>query len=327
MTDLLKESILDIRDGIKSGRFIDKKEASISQGIVLRILSSLSWPTFDTSIVFPEYPFEGGRVDYALCHPANNPVILLEVKRIGKISGAELQLFQYAFHQGTPLVILTDGWKWKFYLPAEQGAYHERIVCTIDIAVHSIDQICNLFSNYLEYNSVCSGVAIEKSRIDFREKSKYTQSESEIAEKLSQTADIGNKEELFKRTKISKSSSIRRYKSTFTQFVFKGNKYSANNRREAVAIIFNLIADDDPDFLSRFSQLSEHGAYRKYLGKSQSDLYPDDPVRALNKSHEFRRGWWIPGGIGRRTINKIIEMVCRVTDFEFGKDIYIIDES
>ena len=119
MTDSLKESILKIRDGIKSGRFIDENEASISQGIVLRILNSLSWPTFNTSIVFPEYSFEGGRVDYALCHPANQPIILLEVKRVGKIGGAELQLFQYAFHKGTPIVILTDGLKWKFYLPAE----------------------------------------------------------------------------------------------------------------------------------------------------------------------------------------------------------------
>ena len=93
----------------------------------------------------------------------------------------------------------------------------------------------------------------------------------------------------------------------------------------AAAKIFNLIADSDPNFLTRFSQLSEHGAYRKYIGKSQSDLYPDDPVRALNKSYEFRPGWWIPGGIGRRTLNKIIEMVCKVKDLEFGKDVYIID--
>ena len=64
MTTSLKESILDIRNGIQSGKFLDENEASISQGIVLRILNSLSWPTFDTSIVFPEYPFEGGRVDY-----------------------------------------------------------------------------------------------------------------------------------------------------------------------------------------------------------------------------------------------------------------------
>lgn len=324
MTDLLKKSILDIRDDIQSGKFIGENEASISQGIVLRVLSSLSWPTFETNIVFPEYNFEGGRVDYALCHPANKPVILLEVKRIGRISGAELQLFNYAFHQGTPLVILTDGMKWKFYLPAEQGAYYERILCSIDITEDSIDQICNLFSSYLGYNSVCSGEAIQESRKDFRKKSKDIQLESKIAEKIDQSANKGNKEELFK--KISKANPIQRSNYTSIQFVIKGNKYDAVNRIEVVAKILNLIADDDPDFLNRFSELSEHGVYRKYLGKSQSDLYPDDPVRALNKSYEFRQGWWIPRGIGTRTLNKIIKMVCMVTDIELGKDIYIIDE-
>ncbi len=58
----LKQHIEEIRNGITSGRFAN--EASVSQGIVLRLLSALSWPCYDIQIVCPEYSLAGGRVDY-----------------------------------------------------------------------------------------------------------------------------------------------------------------------------------------------------------------------------------------------------------------------
>jgi predicted type IV restriction endonuclease len=40
---MLKPDIEDVRSGIKTGRFAN--EAAVRQGIVLRLLQSLSWPT------------------------------------------------------------------------------------------------------------------------------------------------------------------------------------------------------------------------------------------------------------------------------------------
>jgi predicted type IV restriction endonuclease len=76
---MLNKHIAEIRDGIKNGRFTN--EAAISQGIVLRLLSSLKWPTYNTQIVFPEYALSGRRVDFALCHPVNKPILFIEVKQ------------------------------------------------------------------------------------------------------------------------------------------------------------------------------------------------------------------------------------------------------
>ncbi len=73
----MDRSIEDIRSGLRTGRFVN--EASISQGIVLRLLSELSWPTFDTSVAWPEYVLEGRRVDFALCHPPGRPLVFIEV--------------------------------------------------------------------------------------------------------------------------------------------------------------------------------------------------------------------------------------------------------
>ena len=49
----MKEDLLDIRVGIKSGRYVN--EATISQGIVQRLFRTLGWPVHDTEVVAPQY--------------------------------------------------------------------------------------------------------------------------------------------------------------------------------------------------------------------------------------------------------------------------------
>ena len=61
---MLRQEIEQIREELAAGRYAN--EASISQGIVLRLLNSISWPTYDTRIVWPEYSLDGKRVDFAL---------------------------------------------------------------------------------------------------------------------------------------------------------------------------------------------------------------------------------------------------------------------
>src|SRR4051794_23223613 len=103
-------------------------EQAIKQGIVLRILSHLSWDSFDTTVVWPEYSVPPRRVDFALCAPPKKPAVFIEVKQPGQTDAADKQLFEYAFHEGVPLAILTDGQTWSFYLPSGQGTYDDRRV-------------------------------------------------------------------------------------------------------------------------------------------------------------------------------------------------------
>ena len=121
----LENHIPDIQEKLKKNEY--PNEQSISQGIVLRILSVLGWPIYDTQIVIPEFNIQGRRVDFALCHPNNKPIIFIEVKQPGNMLGADKQLFEYAFHTGVPLAIVTDGKEWHFYLPAEIGDYDEAL--------------------------------------------------------------------------------------------------------------------------------------------------------------------------------------------------------
>jgi len=54
--------------------------------------------------------------------------VFIEVKQVGQSDGGERQLFEYAFHRGVPMAILTDGQEWHFFLPAKQGDYGDRRV-------------------------------------------------------------------------------------------------------------------------------------------------------------------------------------------------------
>lgn len=176
----LTKDIEDIRAGVKAGRY--GNEAAVSQGIVLRLLQALGWPTYDTQVVCPEFALGGRRVDYALCHPANKPAAFIEVKQIGQSDGTERQLFEYAFHVGVPLAILTDGQEWNFFLPAEQGDYSERRVYKLDIVERELPESVARLERYLSYAQTSSGAAIAAAREDYRNVSRSRQMLSTLPE-------------------------------------------------------------------------------------------------------------------------------------------------
>jgi len=152
--------------GIRKGSFTS--EAAVSQGIVMPILDELDWPVYNTAIVIPEYSLEGRKVDYALCHPENRPAVFIEVKKVGFTQSADRQLFEYAFHIGVPMAILTDGQEWSFYLPGEQGRYDERRVYKIDFLERSPDEAKDRLIRYLSFERVCSGEALQAARSDYQ---------------------------------------------------------------------------------------------------------------------------------------------------------------
>lgn len=164
----LQETIDEIRDGLEQERF-HENEMSVRQGIVEPLLQGLGWPTNDTRVVYPEYPIAGGRVDYALCCPPVESIVLIEAKSIGKIDeGAEQQLFSYAFHQGVPILVLTNGQQWQFFYTFSQGDYDKRKVCVLNLNDSNSEKIANLLQKYLNYASIQNGDAAQVIEADYR---------------------------------------------------------------------------------------------------------------------------------------------------------------
>ncbi len=148
----LVEDIDDIRNNLEKNAY--KDEAAVTNSIVNRLLHALKWPTFNPKIIIHEYSVENRRVDLALCHPPENPIIFIEVKQVGNIQGAEKQLFEYAFIEGVPIVVLTDGQKWRFFHPAGTGNYKDRLVHELDLISGKSDEISERLNRYLNYENV-----------------------------------------------------------------------------------------------------------------------------------------------------------------------------
>lgn len=103
-----------------------------------------------------------------MCHPPNRPAAFVEVKKTGRSEGADRQLFEYAFHTGVPMAILTDGQEWNFYLPGEQGRYDERRVYKLDLLERSAEEASTRLTRYLSYQRLCSGDALNAARADYQ---------------------------------------------------------------------------------------------------------------------------------------------------------------
>jgi hypothetical protein len=161
----IREQISTVREALRGGKFMN--EASVCTGIVHPLLHALDWPVFTPEVVFPEFMLEGRRVDYALCH-RHRPVVFIEVKQPVQSAGADRQLFEYAFHKGIPMAVLTDGQEWHFYLPGEQGDYQERRVYKLDLVERDMEECERRFRRYLSYDLVCSGEAVTNARSDYQ---------------------------------------------------------------------------------------------------------------------------------------------------------------
>ncbi len=163
----LKEHIDDIRSGLREGIYIG--EAAVSQGIVLRLLGALDWPTYNTQVVTPEYGVEGTRVDFALCHPSSKPRVFIEAKQVGNIKGAEEQLFGYDSRVRVPIAVLTDGREWQFFHPTGEGTWAERKVCELDIITGDSGENAEKLNRYLNYESIRTSEAVEAIKADYEE--------------------------------------------------------------------------------------------------------------------------------------------------------------
>ena len=159
----LRDRIETARHRLASGHFAN--EAAISTGIVLPILDGLGWDAFNPSEVAPEYKVRSRRVDFALISNGS-PAVFVEVKQPGMADGADRQLFEYAFHEGVPLAVLTDGATWSVYVPSEQGSYEDRRAYHLDLAERTPSESADRFQRYLAREAIVGGEATERARRD-----------------------------------------------------------------------------------------------------------------------------------------------------------------
>ena len=161
------ELIEQIRQNLR--QFAYPNEASISHGIVTPVLQALGWNTASPQQLIPEYTIERQRVDFALLGAGRKPTVFIEVKGQGLAAQADRQLFGYAFLEGVPLCVLTDGAEWSFYVPGGQGSYEDRRVYRLQLEERSAEECEQVLTRYLQRERVCSGRAYEDAQRDYRD--------------------------------------------------------------------------------------------------------------------------------------------------------------
>ena len=137
-----------------------ENEEEVKLAVILPTLLALDWNPAHFESIKPEYSVGQGRVDYALlCH--GRPQVFIEAKRRRALDvRAEGQLFGYASNQGVPLLVLTDGYYWDFYLSMAAGIPEERRFHRLELSREDkIPEYMEFLETYLRKHRVASGEA------------------------------------------------------------------------------------------------------------------------------------------------------------------------
>ena len=161
------ELITRVRARLANGSYAN--EAGISHGVVSPLLNALGWDSSDPEQLVPEFSSGKGRVDFALMGLGRRPGVFIEVKNVGRAVDGDRQLFEYAFHEGVPLCVLTDGREWSFYLPGAQGSYEDRRVYRLQLDDRDPSECESVLVRYLSRDRVRSGAAYEDAQRDYRD--------------------------------------------------------------------------------------------------------------------------------------------------------------
>ena len=138
-----------------------ENEAEVRLAVIEPLLRALNWDAVaDPGSIKPEYSAGRGRVDYALMW-RGRPQVFIEAKRPGGLDvRAEEQLFSYASNNGIPLLVLTDGYYWDFYLSMADGLPEQRRFHRMELGRKTeISEYSEFLRSHLDKHRVASGEA------------------------------------------------------------------------------------------------------------------------------------------------------------------------
>ncbi len=357
----LKDAIESVIQNLRQGRF--PNEQSISQGIVLRLLQELGWNTWDTTIVWPEYRTSEGRADFALCHPATQPAVFIEVKPPGKAEDSVRQALDYAFHSGgVPFVVLTDGKTWSFYLTMEKGTYEERRVYKLDLFERTTEEIADRLTEYLQHGRVASGEALESARSQYRNRNRRSLAQQTIPTAWLEL--IATEEPLLVETvqdAVESKCGIRPEAADVIGFLRQLGAISAStpsiplprqaipvvpisrpvqrsragtirllgedipvrNAIEATVLILRRLAQRDSSFLPRCAAHPDNAGRKRTYIARSSEEMFPDR-QDLRELHEpIADGWLLNSNVSNQIKKKVLEMACQVAGLKFGNDVQV----
>lgn len=165
MSELIKD-IEDIKRMLRANLFQDEQHVRFS--LVGRICQTLGWNIWDPSEFYTEYKVKKippqnlskdvtGKVDIALFIPektSEGAEVFIEVKTAGKLDteqvSGETQLHLYNAYHKSAISILTDGIKWRFYLPSAGGEFEDKLFNELNLRDDDPNEVSTVFEKVLK---------------------------------------------------------------------------------------------------------------------------------------------------------------------------------
>jgi len=355
----LIETIESVVDRMKKNSY--RNETDIREAVVTRLLHELGWDIYDTLIVQREFTVEKRRVDYALFTNSTSPSIFIEVKGPNAGDDGDRQLFEYAFHQGTPFAILVNGREWSFYLPAEQGSYSERRVQKLDLVERNSKDAADVLVRYLKFDRVRDGTAYADARSDYQNKARAREAEKAIP--LAWKELVAKPDELLIELVAEKVVSLIGFRPTDEQIedffvhppvagkfqptislaepqaqqqpherlkqttakgvtiTFLGQTFHRPDAVSAFIFLIQELAKRDPAFLESFATRAP-GRTRNHISKVRSQVYPGKPELEAS-TVEVSSGWWMGTNLANREKDRLTKIACDVAHLKFGVDVVV----
>jgi len=161
----MKDMLLDIRQKLNDGVY--KNEEHVRLSLVGRVIRRLGWDLWNPREVNSEFAVlpqeDQSRVDLALFLTPHSPVVFIEVKPVGKLTGnigrIERQLRDYNRNNTALFSIITDGRKWLFYYSQTGGEFSQKRFKTLDIIEDDVNDLGMFFSMFLSKDKISNGTA------------------------------------------------------------------------------------------------------------------------------------------------------------------------
>ena len=136
---MLLEPLVSVIEAIKGriathGSALRQNETRTRAALIDPLLQALGWDSTDPGIVTPEYRVDVGWADYALLRAGNQPVAVVEAKRLGSVVENHLeQAVGYCIQQGIAYAGVTDGNHWQLYRTFEPVPLADKLVLDVTI--------------------------------------------------------------------------------------------------------------------------------------------------------------------------------------------------
>ena len=356
----MESLVQQLRTRIESNQYVS--ESAIREAVVLPVLQRLGWDIFDPTHVIRECPLGTRKVDYALsCSPPRRE-IFIEVKALGAAASGDRQLFEYAFHEGIPFAVLTDGREWHFFLPGEQGSYDDRRVQKLDLTEREPSEVASVLQKFLSFSRVKSGEALESARADYTSISRRKTAASKLKEAWSEL--LGEPDELLMELVAEKAESLCGYRPAAEDVedflvglatprnVKSGEpekkphwvptpQPSKNQPVSESGVQYQILGEHRRapnaieallDILRTFAKSNPRFLVdlsplvrtkrRNHIAESREEVYPNKPA-LIEYTTEIVPGWWLGTNIANREKMRIIRKACDAQKLQFGRDLEI----